>query len=727
VPAAKKQSTSTSVPDAAIGDAPGLTESVTSEAIDELDPAGRIDELRATIRYHNQRYYEQDEPEIPDAEWDRLMHELKALEALHPDLLTPDSPSQLIGGAPNTQFAEVVHRVPMMSLDNAMDENELRAWGQRTGRALAKVGVDAETAAGVGFVCELKIDGLAVSLRYEKGRFVQGATRGDGRKGEDVTANLRTIAAIPNTLVARKGTVVPDVIEVRGEVYLPIAEFELLNKAQAAAGERLYVNPRNTAAGSLRQKDASITASRNLAFWCYQLGEVVMPDGAPPPFTSHFESLELLAALGFAVNPEAKRVTSLDGVYDECLHWQAHRHDLDYEIDGVVVKVDDLALREQLGVTSKAPRWAIAYKFPPEERTTKLVDIKVSVGRTGRATPFGQLEPVFVGGSTVGVATLHNQDQVKIKDVRPGDTVIVRKAGDVIPEIVGPVLSERPEGLPEWVFPKDCPVCGTALVRPEGNADHRCPNLQCPARVAGSIEHFASRGALDIEGFGESSVRLFQSMGMLHDVSDIYHLDYERLRGIEGFGDISIRNLQNAVEASKDRPLANLLVGLNIRHLANAGSEALAGHFGHLEKIMEAPLDDLLSVEGVGRIIAESVRAWFDDEDNRALIERLREAGVNFVGPEASGKPQTLTGKSVVVTGTLEKYNRDEIEAVIKAHGGKSPGSVSKKTTAVVVGDGPGASKLTKAQDLGVPILDEAQFDHLLATGELPEPSPAAE
>jgi len=608
----------------------------------------------------------------------------------------------------STAFAEVVHRVPMMSLDNAMDEAELRAWGERTDRALAKLGAGDKP----GFVCELKIDGLAVSLRYEKGRFVLGATRGDGRKGEDVTANLRTIAVIPDKLKAG----FPEVLEVRGEVYMPIAEFEALNEALAAEGGRQYVNPRNTAAGSLRQKDAAITGSRNLAFWCYQLGEVV----GGPEFTTHHGTLDFLKKMGFVVNPEVKQVGTIEDVYAFCQHWQEHRHDLPYEIDGVVVKLDDLALREQLGFTSKAPRWAIAYKFPPEERTTKLLDIQVSIGRTGRATPFGMLEPVFVGGSTVGVATLHNEDQVKAKDVRVGDTVIVRKAGDVIPEIVGPVLSDRPKKRAEWVFPTDCPVCGEPLVRPEGEANHRCVNLSCPARVAGAIEHFASRGAMDIEGFGEKSVRLFLELGLLHDISGIYTVDWDQLRERDGFGDVSIGNLKKAIEASKSRPLTSLLVGLNIRHLAGAGSEVLAGHFGHLDPIMDATLDELTAVDGIGPTIAESVAEWFAVDENRALIERLRDAGLNFVGPEASRKPQTLAGMSVVVTGGLEAYNRDEVEAVIKAHGGKSPGSVSKKTTAVVVGDGAGASKLTKATELGIPVLDEAGFEHLLATGELP-------
>jgi DNA ligase (NAD+) len=673
-----------------------------------VEPAARVDELRATIRYHNQRYYELDEPEIPDADWDALMRELQQLEAQFPELITPDSPSQLVGGAPSTTFATVVHAVPMMSLDNAMSADELHAWGDRLARRLAELGDSGEK---VGLVAELKIDGLAVSIRYERGRLVQAATRGDGRAGEDVTANVRTIEALPRTL----GRGAPGVLEVRGEIYMPIAEFERLNQAQLDAGLRTYVNPRNTAAGSLRQKDASITASRKLSFWSYQLGQV---EGGPD-FRTHGETLAWLRELGFPVNPEVRDLTSLDEVYEHCLHWQEHRHDLDYEIDGVVVKVDDLALRHELGSTSHAPRWAIAFKFPPEERTTLLREINVSIGRTGRATPFATLEPVFVGGSTVGVATLHNQDQVIAKDVRPGDTVIVRKAGDVIPEVVGPVLAERPAGLPAWKFPTKCPVCRTRLVRPEGEADHRCPNDACPARVAGSIEHFASRGAMDIEGFGEQSVRKFLEEGLLDDLAGIYALDLERLRQFDGYGDLSVANLEAAIEASKSRPLANLLVGLNIRHLGYAGGELLARAFGHLDRIMDAAADELAAVEGIGPVIAQSVHDWFAEEANRAIVERLRAAGVNFEGPPPADSPQTLTGLSVVVTGTLERYTRDEVEAVIKAHGGKAPSSVSKKTTAVVLGQGPGAAKVTKAAELGVPVLDEAGFVRLLETGEV--------
>ncbi len=686
-----------------------MSPAATSGSSEPIDPAARVDELVATIRYHNQRYYEQDAPEIPDAEWDALMRELIALEEQFPELITPDSPTRVVGAAPSTTFATVAHAVPMMSLDNAVSAAELHAWGDRLQRRLTELGDSAET---VAFVCELKIDGLAISVRYEDGHMVQAATRGDGRLGEDVTANVRTIDVLPHEL----GADAPAVLEVRGEVYMPIAVFAQLNADQVTSGERTYVNPRNTAAGSLRQKDPSITASRHLAFWSYQLGQV---EGGPG-FATHYDTLEWLRGLDFPINPEIKRLVALDEVYEHCLHWQEHRHDLPYEIDGVVIKVDDLALRNELGSTAKAPRWAIAFKFPPEERTTRLIDIMVSIGRTGRATPFARLEPVFVGGSTVGVATLHNQDQVAAKDVRPGDVVIVRKAGDVIPEVVGPVLAERPKRLAKWKFPTNCPVCDTPLVRPEGEADHRCPNELCPARVAGTIEHFASRGAMDIEGFGEQRVQLFQSMGMLADVADVYRLDYDRLRQLDGFGEVSIKNLDGAVEASKSRPLANLLVGLNIRHLGYAGSELLARAFGHLDQIMGASAEDLGAVEGIGPVIAQSVHDWFARPANRELIEKLRVAGVNFEGPPPPEAAQTLVGLSVVVTGTLAGYTRDEAEAVIKAHGGKAPSSVSKKTTAVVVGEGPGAAKVTKATDLGVPILDEAGFAHLLATGELP-------
>jgi DNA ligase (NAD+) len=674
-----------------------------------MDPAERVEELRSIIRHHNRLYYEQTTPELPDSEFDLLMRELMELEESYPELVTDDSPSRVVGGFASTTFDPVEHRVPMMSLDNAFSAAELEAWGGRLARRVDEIGASDRT---VELVAELKIDGLAVSIRYENGQLVQAATRGDGRTGEDVTANVRTISVLPHTLPADA----PEVIEVRGEVYISIENFNALNETQAELGKPLFVNPRNTAAGSLRQKDPAITASRNLSFWSYQLGEVV--DG--PELTNHHDTFEFLASLGFPVNPEVTVLGSLDDAYVHCNKLEQRRHDLAYEIDGVVIKVNDLVLQRELGATAKAPRWAIAYKFPPEERTTKLLDIQVSIGRTGRATPFACLEPVFVGGSTVALATLHNQDQVGVKDVRPGDTVIVRKAGDVIPEVVGPVLSERPEGLKSWVFPTDCPVCGRPLVRPEAESVHRCLNLACPARVAGAIEHFASRGAMDIEGLGEQRVELFCELGFLRDVGDVYSLESDRLQELDKFRDVSVNKLLAAIEASKSRPLANLLVGLNIRHLGGAGSVALATHFGHLDRLENASEEELAAVEGVGAVIASSVHDWFADDSNRAIVAKLRTAGVNFEGPAVSDLPQNLVGLSVVVTGSLEGFTRDEAEAAVKARGGKSPGSVSKKTTAVVIGSDPGASKVTKAEELGIPILDEAGFLHVLETGTLP-------
>ena len=666
--------------------------------------ARRAEELRAEIAHHNERYHQLDDPEISDADYDALVIKLRTIEEQHPELVTPNSPTQLVGAAPSAQFTEVAHRVPMMSLDNAFSFEELQAWGKRMERFIS---------GQVDFATELKIDGVAMSLLYENGGLTRGATRGDGRKGEDVTANVRTIDAIPKKL---KGRSVPAIIEVRGEVYMPAAAFEALNRHQEATGGRLFANPRNAGAGSLRQKDPSITASRQLAFWCYQVGDT----GGGPSFTRHSEMIEQLGKWGLPVNPEARVLPSLADVNDFCRHWLDHRHALPYEIDGVVVKVDELAQRVELGSTSKAPRWAIAYKFPPEERTTLLKGIMVSIGRTGKATPFAQLEPVFVGGSTVGLATLHNEDMVRRKDVRPGDTVIVHKAGDVIPEVVGPVLSQRPEGLAEWTFPTECPVCHGPLVRLEGESDTFCTNVDCPAQRAGRIGHFASRGAMDIEGFGEQRSYLFTQSGLLNDVGDIYALSAESFAGLEGFADISIGNLLGAIEASKARPLAALLVGLNIRHLGGTGSQVLAAAFGHLDRIMAASLDELAAVEGIGPKIAASVHEFFASDHNQAVIAKLRDAGVNFSGPIAPDVPQTLTGMSIVVTGTLEGFSREGAEEAVKSRGGKSPGSVSKKTTLVVVGEAPGAAKVSKAEELGVRILDEPTFVTLLETGELP-------
>lgn len=673
---------------------------------DGADPAARAAELARLIRYHNERYFALDQPEISDADYDALVRELRSIEAEHPELAAPDSPTREVGaGRLSSSFAPVEHRVPMTSLDNAMDLDELTAWGERVARGLG--------GAPATYVCELKIDGLAMSLRYEQGVFVQAATRGDGRVGEDVTANVATIAAVPKRLPAGA----PEVLEVRGEVYMPIASFEALNTRAAAAGQPLFANPRNAGAGSLRQKDPRITASRELSFWSYQLGEVV----GGPEFTGHHQTLEFLGTLGFPVNPEIRVLADLDAVYAFCGQWQQHRHDLPYEIDGVVIKVDDLAQRELLGFTSRAPRWAIAYKFPPEERTTLLRDIQVSIGRTGRATPFAVLEPVFVGGSTVSMATLHNEDQVRAKDVRPGDTVIVRKAGDVIPEVVGPVLTLRPEGCAPWEFPTTCPCdLRTELVRAAGEADTRCVEPSCPFQRDQRIIYFASRGAMDIEGLGERTVFQLSDAGLVRDPADIYSLTVEQLMELEGFGRISAEKLVAAIDESRHRPLPRLLTSLGIKGLGPSASEAISTAFGTLDAVAAAGEADLATTDGVGPVIATSIARWFAKDENQQMIDKLRRAGVEFGRVEVSRLPQVLAGKAVVVTGTLASFSRDDAEAAIKGRGGKSPGSVSAKTFAVVVGAEPGASKLTKAEQLGVPILDEAGFVHLLDTGELP-------
>lgn len=677
------------------------------------DPEAEILELRARIQYHNHRYNDLDDPEISDADYDILMRDLRALEELHPEFQTPDSPAGAVGGSVSATFAPVVHRVPMTSLDNAMDGSELAAWGERLVRGLA--------GEPSSFVCELKIDGLAMSLRYESGELVQAATRGDGRVGEDVTANIKTISAIPHSLQAPDGFVVPAVLEVRGEVYMPLASFEALNEAAMAAGEKLLVNPRNAAAGSLRQKDPRITAKRSLSFWSYQLGEVV----GGPEFETHHQTLEYIAALGFPVNPHIRQLTTADEVTAFCLGWQAERHDLEYEIDGCVVKVDDLAQRDTLGFTSRAPRWAIAFKFPPEERTTLLKDIMVSIGRTGRATPFAVLEPVFVGGSTVGMSTLHNQDQVALKDVRPGDTVIVRKAGDVIPEVVGPVMSLRPADSVPWTFPTICPCpVKSQLVRPDGEANIACVEPSCPFQRDQRIIYFATRGAMDIEGLGERTVFQLSDAGLVHSPADIYFLTVEQLLQLEGFATISAERLVAAIQGSKNRPLPKLLTALGIKHLGPSAAEGLSRSFGNLDAIMDAREADLALTDGLGGIIAASITRWFAVAENRAVIERLRQAGVEFGNVVVSRQPQILAGKAVVVTGTLANFSREEAAAAIKDRGGKNPGSVSAKTFAVVVGAEPGASKLAKATDLGVPILDDPGFLHLLETGELPPAEP---
>ena len=685
-----------------------------------LSAADRHAELLALTAYHRHLYYIVDSPEISDAEYDELDREIRQLEHDFPDLITANSPTQTVGAEIAETFSTVEHRVPMTSLDNAMDSNELLAWGERAAKGLSDK-------AFVQYACELKIDGLALSLRYENGVLVQAATRGDGRFGEDVTANVLTIDVVPKTLVSKSKVSIPSVLEVRGEVYLPIDAFEKLkaakeaeNVVRIAAGKKpdsVPVNPRNAGSGSLRQKDASVTAGRGLAFWSYQLGEVI----GGPEFTSHHATLDFLKDLGFPVNPNIALVNSMDEVAAYCEKFQNERHDLPYEIDGVVVKVDDLAQREILGFTARAPRWAIAFKFPPEERTTLLKDIQISVGRTGRVTPFAVLESVFVGGSNVAMATLHNEDQVRLKDVRPGDTVTVRKAGDVIPEVVGPVLSLRPKDSQPWVFPSvcSCPMKGE-LSRPDGEVNMRCIEPNCPQQRDQRIIYFVSRGAMDIEGFGEQTVIQLSDVGILSDAGDIYSLTVEQLLTLEGFAQKGAEKLIVAIDASKTRPLPKLLTALGIKHLGPSASEALAIAFGNLDDIMNATEDDLATVDGVGGVIARSLISWYSRADNKVIIEKLRAAGVEFGNVEVSRLPQNLVGKNIVVTGTLVDFDRDGAERAIKDRGGKSPGSVSKKTFALVVGAEAGASKLTKAQELGVPVITEEQFKIVLETGEIP-------
>jgi DNA ligase (NAD+) len=702
--------------------------------------ARRIDELRSLVAYHNDRYHRLDDPEIPDADFDALVRELRALEATQPAPATPArrTATSQVGAPPSALFAPVVHPVPMMSLDNAFGPEELRAWGERLVR---------QVPAPVAFACELKIDGLALSLVYEHGRLVRAATRGDGVTGEDVTANVATIAAIPGVLAGAPSDL-PELLEVRGEAYMSLDAFRALNERQAAAGLKAFANPRNAAAGSLRQKDATVTAGRELSFWAYQVGEVLPGAGGRIPDAlsrTHSGALAWLADRGLPVNPERRVVASLEEALAFCRHWEEHRHDLAYEIDGAVVKVDDLALQRRLGATAHAPRWAIAYKFPPEERSTSLLDIRVSIGRTGRATPFAVLAPVLVGGSTVSLATLHNEDQVRAKDLRPGDTVVVRKAGDVIPEVVRPVPDDAHRARRPWTFPSTCPSCGAPLVRLPGESDTFCTNLDCPAQRVARIAHFASRPAMDIEGLGEQRVELLVSRGILADVADLYAFTAETFAGIEGFADVSIANLLAAIDASRSRPLHRLLVGLGIRHLGPAGSLAMARELGSLEAIAGAGEERLAAIDGVGPVIASSVAAWFSSPVNQALVDRLAGAGLTLTEPGWSGRDGTdgtdpegaggtdptatgadpqggvWRGRSIVVTGTLPGMTRDEAEAAVLARGGRSPGSVSARTWAVVAGESPGAAKITRARELGIPVVDADGFAAMLTTGELPD------
>jgi DNA ligase (NAD+) len=662
----------------------------------------RYTELVAELSEHNYRYHVLDAAVIDDNDYDILYRELIELEEAHPDFASRISPSRRIGGRVDDAFSAVEHRLRMFSLDNAMDDDELSAWHERLVGVLGRE--------PTGYSCELKIDGLAVSLSYENGELTRAATRGDGSVGEDVTANVRTIRTVP---LALRGTP-PAVMEVRGEIYLPVSEFNALNARQAGKGEAPYINPRNTAAGSVRQKNPAATASRNLAVWIYQLG--YLEDG--PSLGTHSEQMAWISDLGLRVNPANETVSTFSDVVRYVGEATTHRHDRDYETDGIVVKVDALVEQAEIGFTARSPRWAIAFKLPPEEKTTTLREIRINVGRTGAVTPYAVMEPVFVGGVTVTNATLHNEGEVHRKDVRPGDTVIVRRAGDVIPEVVGPVLELRPKGRRKWHMPSTCPFCGNPIVLPEGQAKAKCTGgFECPSRLREYLFHFASRGAMDIEGLGYRTVDSLVTLGLINDPADIYTLDADALLKIEGFGDVSASNLLNAIEVSKTRPLAKLVFGLGIDHVGGTVAGVLARHFGSLHRIGDASIDEITEINGIGPEIAGSVATWFSDVDNSHLIGRLENAGV-AVSDETSAPmlSQNLNGVTVVITGSLEGFTRDSAKAAVVDRGGKVTGSVSSKTTALVAGDSAG-SKLAKAESVGVRVLNVDEFRALLDEG----------
>jgi DNA ligase (NAD+) len=670
----------------------------------------RVEELRSLIAYHEHRYFVLDSPEIPDAEFDRLMVELRELEAKHPELITPESPTQRVGGAPVETFAIVEHRVPLLSLANAFSADDLRAWHRRVSNLLERDDFQ--------MVCEPKIDGLAVALVYENGQLATAATRGDGRRGENITQNVRTIRTIPKRLAASKKA--PARFEARGEIFMTKSGFEKLNFERGEAGLPLFASPRNSAAGSVRQLDPGITASRPLDAFIYQLGW--QDDGKR--LATHWDALRWFAELGFNVNPNIARFDTLDEVVAFTADWTEKRESLDYEIDGIVVKVDSFAYQGQLGVVGREPRWAIAFKFPPTQATTKLLRIDVNVGRTGTLNPFAVLEPVKIAGATVKLATLHNEDDIHRKDIRVGDTVIVQRAGDVIPQVVGPVLVKRARRSKPFEMPKQCPVCGTDVVRVEGEAAYYCPNRQCPAQRFRLLEHFVSRGAMDIDGIGESLAYVLMERGLVRDGGDLYFLHEKRdeLLGIERMGAKSVDNLLAGIEASKRRPLARVLVALGIRHVGGEVATAIANHFGSMDAIMDASAEDIVAIAGIGEKIADSVREHFSIDTNREVVEKLRRAGVNLREESGGAREGPLSGLSFVITGRLERVSRDAAESLVKSCGGAAASSVTKKTNYLVVGAEPG-SKLAKAQKLGTQILDEDQFFALLAEKGIEAPS----
>jgi DNA ligase (NAD+) len=680
-----------------------------------MNPAERIAELRRLIRYHEERYYVLNDPEIADAEFDALMGELETLEAENPDLVTSDSPTQRVSGRPAAGFVTVEHAEPMLSLDNAYSEEELRDFDARVRRGLSGSG---ESVDQVDYVAELKIDGLSLALTYENGMLVRGATRGDGIRGEEVTSNVRTIRAIPLKL-RTADLKEPRRIEIRGEVYLPRKVFERINKEKAEAGEPLFANPRNAAAGTMRNLDPALVAKRGLSAWTYQVV------GPSPP--THAHTLEALREWGLPVEPHWKTCRGVEELIAFCREWDDKRRTLDFDTDGVVIKLDRIDLRARLGTTSKFPRWAVAFKFPAEQKTTLLKSIEVNVGRTGAVTPFAMLDPVFVSGSTVSMATLHNADDIARKDIRERDWVIVEKAGDVIPRIVGPILSKRPADSRPWVMPTICPRCGSTLHRAEDEAVWRCENTSCPAKLQRGLEHFASRGAMNIEGLGESLVAQVINTGLVHDYADVYALTTEKLEQLERMGKKSAAKLMLQIEKSRGNELWRLIYGLGIRHVGERASQVLARGFGSMDALCATTVEQLQQTSEIGPVLAESVRSWFDEPRNRQLIDRLRDAGVNMEVPldqrAAAEAPGALTGRTYVITGTLQSMSREDATAALERLGAKVTNSVSKKTTGVIVGAEPG-SKAEKAQTLGVPTLDEAAFLELIRSPFPLPPSP---
>jgi len=660
----------------------------------------KLDALRDKIRYHEHRYYVLDDPELSDAEFDRLMNDLKALEAQHPELITPDSPTQRVGGKPREGFVKAPHTTAMLSLDNAYNEEDLRDWERRVHELTGETRVD--------YVCELKLDGMSLALRFEHGKLALGLTRGDGTVGEDVTANVRTVRSVPLTIgeaVLAKAKLPRD-FEVRGELLMPIASFLRMNEEREEQGLPRFANPRNATAGTVRQLESKITAQRRLDFFAYALFR-----NGRTMFERHSESLKALQAAGFKVNPNHRLVHDIDGVFAFIHQWEGKRDSLPYEIDGIVIKVDRIALQNELGFTGKAPRWAIAYKYAARSGETQIEDILVQVGRTGKLTPVAALKPVPIGGTTVSRATLHNMDEIERLGVRIGDWVLVERGGDVIPKVVKVDLSKR-RGTREFHMPARCPECGGHVVRAEGEADHRCVNANCPAKLRESIRHFASRSVMNIEGMGDALVNQLVDTGLVKNVADIYKLTEADLLGLERMGKKSAQNILREIEQSKKLPLERVIFGLGIRFVGERTAQFLAEHFGSMDAFMDASEEELQEVNEIGPRVSAAVREFFDEPKNVALVERLREARLTFKGKKKE-RGTALTGKTFVLTGTLARHTREEARKLIEDAGGRVSGSVSKETDYVVAGEEAG-SKLDKARELGVTVIDEDEMEKLV-------------